>query len=219
MDTVNFQCDFCGDKSEGEQLAGWARPHCSIEMVIRGRRFMSASAIGGVYGVPLVTTEVEDERWGTSLCDRCMKRLAAFLGLRLETPEEFSMRQDETARRVASDLAASSASMMSHTSTGMRGELVQQFPTSDTQGQGGFKDPHGNAVTFIPPQSPQPGGLVAQFPNEPPSSSPSSQEGLKDLRGNAITFAHPDSGPIARPGRSRKKKPRSAAKSASAGGE
>jgi hypothetical protein len=205
MDTVNFQCDFCGDKSEGEQLAGWARPHCSIEMVLRGRRFMPASAIGGVYGVPLVTTEIEDERWGTSLCDRCMKRLAAFLGLRLETPEEFSMRQDETARRVASDLAASSASMMSHTSAGMRGELVQQFPTSEAQGQ-----------------TPQPGGLVAQFPNEPSpssSSSPSSQEGLKDLRGNAITFAHPESGPIARPGRSRKKKSRRAAKSALAGGE
>ncbi len=147
METAVFRCDFCGTKSEEENVA-WRRPRCSIELVLRGRRFAVAGA-HTLYGIPYMgaagpdgelPADAEDSRWALSLCDHCMKRISALVGLNLETPEEISHRQEQLARQVASDVEAMASA---------RGKLVSQFPT--------------------PPTPPvvvreQPGGLVAQYP-------------------------------------------------------
>jgi hypothetical protein len=129
METIRFQCDFCGMKSEEESVA-WRRPRCSIELVMRGSRFATVSGSHPLYGLPpgagATPESAEDERWAATLCDRCMKRVAALFGLNLETPEEARWRQNEFMRHVASEAArANGASPGSD----MRGVMTDQFPT------------------------------------------------------------------------------------------
>jgi hypothetical protein len=134
METVAFTCDHCGTRFD-EEVAGLNKPHCSLEIVLRGQRFMPATVLrlkdrgaGAVYGIPvtLELSEIENERWGTSLCDRCTKRLAYLLGLKLETPEEHKAQQDELARRTAD---AFNSQWPGGTPAGQHGKLVTQFPT------------------------------------------------------------------------------------------
>ena len=149
METAIFRCDFCGAKSEEENVA-WRRPRCSIELVLRGHRFAVAGA-HTLYGVPFtgappeLSADIEDSRWALSLCDHCMRRISALVGLNLETPEEISRRHEEQARQVATDVAAMASS---------RGKLVSQFPTP----------PNPPVVVSEPP-----GGLIAQYPTQAPT--------------------------------------------------
>jgi hypothetical protein len=138
METIIFICDHCGARST-EEVAGLHRSHCALEIVLRGKRFLPATALrvtdesaGAVYQVSqspeLASAIGEDERWGTSLCDRCMKRFAGILGLKLETPEEYQARQDELARRTADAFGK----WPGGTPAGQHGELITQFPTQPT---------------------------------------------------------------------------------------
>ena len=135
METIIFICDHCGARST-EEVAGLHRSHCALEIVLRGKRFLPATALrvtdesaGAVYQVPqspeLASAIGEDERWGTALCDRCTKRFAGILGLKLETPEEYQARQDELARRTADAFGK----WPGGTPAGQHGELIAQFPT------------------------------------------------------------------------------------------
>ena len=128
METINFQCDFCGVKSE-EESAVWRRPRCSIELVLRGSRFATVSSSHSLYGLPpglgATPETAEDERWAATLCDRCMKRVAALFGLSLETPEEARWRETEFARHLAAASRAANAPVES----GMRGVMTDQFLT------------------------------------------------------------------------------------------
>ena len=125
METVVFQCDFCGSKSEEESTV-WRRPHCSVELVLRGHRFTPLAGSHTLYGVPFSAPEIEDSRWAATLCDRCMKRISALLGLNLETPEEARWRQDALSRQVAAQAAYDNAA-----AAGMRGVMTDQFPTPE----------------------------------------------------------------------------------------
>jgi len=127
METVTFQCDFCGMKSE-EESAVWRRPRCSVELVLRGRRFQTMLGSHSLYGVPFSAPDIEDERWAATLCDRCMRRIAALFGLGLETAEEARWRQEELASRVASEVARVAGGGLP-TDSGMRGKMVDQFET------------------------------------------------------------------------------------------
>jgi hypothetical protein len=128
METVIFQCDFCGTKSE-EESAVWLRQHCSVELVLRGSRFSRVAGSHSLYGVPFTVPEIEDERWAASLCDRCMKRVSALFGINLETPEEARWRQEQLARSVAKQVAYESGA-----DAGMRGVMTDQFLTPDVGG-------------------------------------------------------------------------------------
>jgi hypothetical protein len=125
METVTFQCDFCGMKSE-EESTMWRRPRCSVELVLRGHRFSMVTISHSLYGVPFSGPEVEDQRLAASLCDRCMKRISALFGLDLESPEEARWREAQLAQRVAAEAARTGS-----VKTGMRGEMIDQFPTPD----------------------------------------------------------------------------------------
>jgi len=194
METAVFRCDFCGTKSEEENVA-WRRPRCSIELILRGRRFAVAGT-HTLYGVPYagvagpdgeLLPSDEDSRWALSLCDHCMKRISALVGLNLETPEEISHRQEQLARQVASNVEAMASS---------RGKLVSQFPTP----------PNPPVVVSEPP-----GGLIAQYPTE-----------RQDVRGNFTGPTQPsESGAYAPPGvtsSKSKSKKRPAKKSKKEGG-
>lgn len=125
METVVFTCDFCGTKSE-EESAVWRRSHCSVELVLRGNRFTPLAGSQPLYGVPFSAPEIEDSRWAATLCDRCMKRISALLGLNLETAEEARWRQEALSRQVASQAAYDNAA-----AAGMRGVMTDQFRTPD----------------------------------------------------------------------------------------
>jgi len=191
METAVFRCDFCGTKSEEENVA-WRRPRCSIELILRGRRFAVAGT-HTLYGVPYagvagpdgeLLPSDEDSRWALSLCDHCMKRISALVGLNLETPEEISHRQEQLARQVASNVEAMASS---------RGKLVSQFPT--------------------PPAPPvvvheQPGGLVAQYPTQEKAAG-------SDVPPVAVVQFPPGTGPVngaSASGKSAKSKKRSTKK-------
>ena len=161
METAIFRCDFCGVKAE-EEFMGWRRPRCSVELVLRGRRFVS-SASASLYGVPFSApppiatanadgsvdpATLEDERWASSLCDRCMQRIAALLGMKLETPEEVAAREAHVAERAVQEVIARDAEQL-----GLRGEMVSQFPTPLT--------PPG-----VTPLVDDKGGMVAQYPTQ-----------------------------------------------------
>jgi hypothetical protein len=128
METVIFQCDFCGTRSE-EESAVWRRQHCSVELVLRGSRFSRVAGSHSLYGVPFTVPEIEDERWAASLCDRCMKRVSALFGINLETPEEARWRQEQLAHSVAKQAAYESGA-----GAGMRGVMTDQFLTPDGGG-------------------------------------------------------------------------------------
>ncbi len=162
METVIFQCDFCGTKSE-EESAVWRRPHCSVELVLRGHRFTPLAGSHALYGVPFSAPEIEDSRWAATLCDRCTKRIAALLGLTLETAEEARWRQEELARTVAAEAVRANAP------AGMRGVMTDQFPTPEVD------HPVARGAPFAPvavvqyptPKRTGPGAKVGDPPDEP----------------------------------------------------
>jgi hypothetical protein len=153
METAVFRCDFCGQKSE-EEVMGWRRPRCSIEIILRGRRFSSRfdvhTSMTGFAQTPPTSNSVdsppllEDERWASTLCDKCMKRFAALFGLAIETPEETAIREAHLVERTAQQIAERDAQAL-----GLRAEMVSHFPTI----------PSSSAAP-----APSDGGLVEQFP-------------------------------------------------------
>lgn len=155
-------------------MIGWRRPRCSVEIILRGHRFVSrfdghasATLLGVPFAPPPVSVDMpptlDDERWSSSLCDRCMKRIAALFGLPLETPEEVAQREAQVAERVSQQAARGAAEMAS-----LRGQLVQQFPTPPIAGSY-VADKGKDSIDDN-------GGMVAQFPTE-------SLESLQDSRG------------------------------------
>src|SRR5271169_4338706 len=122
-ETVIFQCDFCGGKSE-EESSVWRRARCSVEIVLRGNRFTPLAGAHTLYGVPFSGPEIEDSRWAATLCDRCMKRISALLGLNLETAEETRWRQEALSREIAAQVMIDR-----EIAAGMRGVITDQFPT------------------------------------------------------------------------------------------
>lgn len=169
LETAIFRCDFCGARSE-EEMIGWRRPRCSVEIILRGHRFVSrfdghtsATLLGAPFAPPPIPGDMppplDDERWSSALCDKCMKRIAALFGLPLETPEEVAQHEAQVAERVAQQAARGAAEMAS-----LRGQLVQQFPTPPAAGS--FVADKGKEGGSIDDN----GGMVAQFPTESPES-------------------------------------------------
>jgi hypothetical protein len=177
METVIFQCDFCGMKSE-EESAVWRRPHCSVELVLRGRRFTPLAGSHALYGVPFSAPEIEDSRWAATLCDRCTRRISALLGISLETAEEARWRQEELSRTVAAQAARVNSP------ESMRGVMTDQFPTPDVAHVAARSSPYAPVavVQYRTPKStkdePEPGTLEKNGEEDAPE--PPDGKGGKD---------------------------------------
>lgn len=166
-ETIIFRCDFCGAPS-GEEPPLWRPERCSVELILRGRRFVLADGIVSPQfpvgasvpgeGFPFTpemqhsSNPQEDFRHSLTLCDGCTQKIAGLLGLKLETPDEYAARRAQVAAQVESDSIARAASTS--------GRLVAQYP---------------NREYVSPPGGQDNGGLVAQFPTDP--SSPNYVEG------------------------------------------
>jgi hypothetical protein len=124
-ETTVFRCDYCGTPEEEEPI-GWARPHCSIAIVLRGRRFatVNGSVLPAAPPYPASPEDVQrwgnEQQWSMMLCDRCTKRIAALLDMPLETEEQFRARAQELLKREDEFRSAVRSS---------GGHLVTQFPT------------------------------------------------------------------------------------------
>jgi len=183
METVIFQCDFCGTKSE-EESAVWRRSHCSVELVLRGSRFSRVAGSHPLYGVPFTAPEIEDERWAATLCDRCMKRVSALFGINLETVEEARWRQEQLARSVATQAAYESAA-----GAGMRGVMTDQFRTPDV----------GGVAARTAPFAPM---AVVQYPTPKRARAGKEDEAVsEDVPSGVTSVVPPGTGPVTTPGK------------------
>ena len=171
-ESVIFQCDFCGARSE-EEPTDWPRQrHCRVELVVPDRRFIVAprtvepvlyEAMAGTHlpmpvfpgpvgaafppaafpmPVPIPVAEVveglaapapENEvRWTATLCDQCIRRIGGLFDLKLETPEEITSRHER--ERAAAPVFPRSEH------TGMKAEMVKQYPSEPIPNRGGLID-------------------------------------------------------------------------------
>lgn len=185
MESVIFQCDFCGTRSE-EESAVWRRQHCSVELVLRGSRFSRVAGSHPLYGVPFSAPEIEDERWAASLCDRCMKRVSALFGINLETPEEARWRQEELSRTVA----AQTARVNMPDSGGARGVMVDQFLTPDVPHVAARSSPFA-PVSVVQYTTPQRTGPSTKSGAYEASSDEGTQEGETPAAGNLEKIEKP----------------------------
>src|SRR5271166_463206 len=195
MESVIFQCDFCGTKSE-EESAVWRRPHCSVEIVLRGHRFSPLAGSHTLYGVPFSAPDIEDSRWAATLCDRCMKRISALLGLNLETAEEARWRQEELARTVAAQ-----AARVNMPDSGMRGVMTDQFPTPNVPHVSARSAPYAPVAVV---QYPTPRSTKAGK-DDPASDGEENGDGSHDVSDDEPVVVPPGTGVIAKPGIAGKK--------------